>query len=226
MNNKSAIPISDEIWQILRGVSTSQKELSASQKETDKQLKDLSASQKETDKQLKELSAGLSVSQKELSASQKKTDQQLQKIGGRFNERWGALVESLVEGSLIKILQDRGIDIMQTHTRSEALWRKPNGHIQKREFDIIVANGTEVVAVEVKTTLHSKDVKRFLETLKDFKKYFPRYKFETIYGSVAYLKSENKAHFFAEEEGLFVIRATGDSASIINKTDFKPKPFS
>ena len=146
-------------------------------------------------------------------------------IGGRFNERWGALVESLVEGSLVKILQDRGIDIMQTHTRSEALWRKPDGHIQKREFDIIVANGTEVVVVEVKTTLHSKDVKRFLETLQDFKKYFPRYKLETIYGAVAYLTSENKSHLLAEEEGLFVIRATGDSASIINTADFKPKSF-
>ena len=212
MNNRSAISVSDEIWKILREVSTSQKE-------TDKQLKELSASQKETGKQLKEMSA-------DLSASQKETDRQLQKIGGRFNERWGALVESLVEGSLVKILQDRGIDIMQTHTRSEALWRKPDGHIQKREFDVIAANGTEVVAVEVKTTLHSKDVKRFLKTLQDFREYFPRYKLETIYGAVAYLKSENKAHFFAEEKGLFVIRATGDSASIINKVDFKPKSFS
>ena len=67
MNNKSAIPVSDEIWKILRGVSTSQKELSysaksiinktelsakkISQKETDKQLKDLSASQKSLKRQ-------------------------------------------------------------------------------------------------------------------------------------------------------------------------------
>ena len=229
MNSQSTIPVSDEIWNILREVSTNQKEtdkqlkglsadLSASQKELSASQKELSASQKETDKQLKELSA-------DLSASQKETNRQLQKIGGRFNERWGALVESLVEGSLVKILQDRGIDIMQTHTRSEALWRKPDGHIQKREFDIIVANGTEVVVVEVKTTLHSKDVKRFLETLQDFKKYFPRYKLETIYGAVAYLTSENKSHLLAEEEGLFVIRATGDSASIINTADFKPKSF-
>ena len=170
-------------------------------------LKEVAASQKETARQIKE------------------TDRQIQKIGGRFNQRWGALVESLVEGNLVKIFQNRGIDITQTHTRSQAEWRKPEGRIEKREFDIIVANGTEVVTVEVKTTLTPKDVNSFLETLQDFKKYFPRYKSETVYGAVAYLNSENKADLLAEEEGLFLIRATGDSASLVNKKGFKPKAF-
>ncbi|MDE0120048.1 MAG: hypothetical protein OXM55_08600 [Bdellovibrionales bacterium] len=98
--------------------------------------------------------------------------------------------------------------------------------IERREFDIIVANGTEVVVVEVKTTLVPKDVSVFLKTLRDFRSYFPRYRSETIYGAMAYLASENEAHFLAEEEGLFLIRATGDSASLINRKDFKPKFFS
>ena len=163
---------------------------------------------------------------KEVATNQKETDRQIQKIGGQFNQRWGALVESLVEGNLVKIFQERGIDITQTHTRSQSEWRKPDGRIERREFDIIVANGTEVVIVEVKTTLTPKDINVFLETLKDFKNYFPRYKTETIYGAVAYLNSENKAHLLAEEEGLFLIRATGDSASLVNKENFKPKSFS
>ena len=135
-------------------------------------------------------------------------------------------MESLVEGNLVKIFQDQSIDITQTHTRSQAEWRQSEGRIEKREFDIIVANGTEVVTVEVKTTLTPKDVNSFLETLKDFKNYFPRYKSETIYGAVAYLNSESKASLFAEEEGLFLIRDTGDSASLVNKKSFKPKAFS
>ena len=193
--------VSDEIWSLI-------KETRKDIRETQKNIKELSASQKETDRQIQE------------------TDRQIQKMGGRFNQRWGAFVESLVSGNLVKILQNWGIDIMQTHTRSEAQWKKPDGSIQRREFDIIAANGSEVVAVEVKTALYPKDVKAFLETLQDFKKYFPRYKTETIYGAVAYLTSEDKAHFFAEENGLFVIRATGDSASIINQEGFKPKAFS
>ena len=212
MSNKSAVSASDEIWGIL-------KEVSATQKETGRQIKALSA-------ELAARSAELAASRKETDRQLQKTDRQLQKMGSRFNGRWGALVESLVEGNLVKILQARGIDIMQTHTRSEAQLRKPDDSMQKREFDIIAANGTEVVAVEVKTTLKSKDVKYFIETLQDFKKYFPRYKTETIYGAMAYLRSEDKAHFFAEKEGLFVICATGDSASITNRKDFKPKVFS
>ena len=214
---------SEELSVSQKELSVSQKELSVSQKETDQQIKkfseELLASQKETDRQIKKFS-------EELSASQKETDRQIQKIGGRFNQRWGALVESLVEGNLVKIFQDRGIDITQTHTRSQSEWRKPDGGVERREFDIIVANGTEVVVVEVKTALTPKDVNGFLETLKDFKNYFPRYKTETVYGAVAYLNSENKAHFLAEEEGLFLIRATGDSASLVNKKDFKPRSFS
>ena len=233
MNQSTA---SDEIWSILKGVSTSQKEteknlkeVSVNQKETEKNLKEVSASQKETEKNLKEVSASQKETEKnlkELSISQKETDRQIQKIGGRFNQRWGTLVESLVEGKLVRIFQDRGIDITQTHTRSQSEWRKPDGRIERREFDIIVANGTEVVVVEVKTTLTPKDVNDFLETLRDFRKYFPRYKTETLYGAVAYLASENKAHPLAEKEGLFLIRATGDSAGLVNKKDFKPKSFS
>ena len=198
---KSTVPASDEIWSIL-------KEVSVSQKEAKREMKELRASQKETARQIE------------------KTDQQIQKIGSRFNQRWGALVKSLIEGKLVRIFQDCGIDITQTHTRSQSEWRKPDGNIERREFDIIVANGTEVVVVEVKTTLTPKDVSDFLETLKDFKNYFPRYKIEIIYGAVAYLASENKAHLLAEEEGLFLIRATRDSASLANKKNFKPKAFS
>ena len=207
--NKSTISPADEIWVLI--------------KETQKSLKEASASHKED---MKEIRASHKEDMKEIRASQKETDRQIQKIGGRFNQRWGALVESLVEGKLVKIFQDHRIDITQTHTRSKSEWRKPDGRIERREFDIIVANGTEVVVVEVKTTLVPKDVTVFLETLRDFRNYFRRYKTETIYGAMAYLASENKAHLLAEGEGLFLIQVTGDSARLVNKKDFKPKAFS
>ena len=244
MNTQSSVPTPDEIWSILKEVSTSQKEtgeqiktlsadLSAKQQETSRQMEtlsaDLSAKQKKTDKQIETLSAKTDRQIEKMSIEMDKrsrqTDRHIQKIGGRFNQRWGALVESLVEGKLVKILQARGIDITQTHTRSVAWFKKPDGSVQEREFDIIVANGSEVVEVEVKTTLDLRDVKSFIEKIKDFKKYFPRYRTETVYGAVAYLKSEGEAHSYAEEQGLFVIRATGDSARLVNKENFQPKAF-
>ena len=195
MNNQSSVPTPDEIWSILREVSTSQKETGEQIKtlsaKTDKQIETLSA---KTDRQIEKMSI-------EMDKRNRQTDRHIQKIGGRFNQRWGALVESLVEGKLVKILQARGIDITQTHTRSVAWFKKPDGSVQEREFDIIVANGSEVVEVEVKTTLDLRDVKSFIEKIRDFKKYFPRYKTETVYGAVAYLKSEGEAHSYAEEQG-------------------------
>ena len=222
MSRQSTTSVSEEIWGILKETQKNLREFSAGQKELQAGQKELQASQKETERSLREFSAG----QKELQASQKETERQIQKIGGRFNQRWGALVESLVEGKLVKIFQDKGIDITHTQTRSRAEWRNPEGSIERTEFDIIVANGTGVVALEVKTTLTPADVRHFLETLQNFKKYFPRYKTETVYGAVAYLAVESRSDFLAEKEGLFLIRATGDSASLVNQKDFKPKAFS
>ena len=186
----------EEIWKILR-------EVSESQKETEKRIK-------ETDEQMK------------------KTDERLDKMFGQYDDRWGSLIESLVEGKIVELLQSRGIEVINTFSRATGFyWTEENGVREQRhrEIDIVAANGSEVVAVEVKTTLKKRHIKYFLNTLQDFRKYFRRYKTEAIYGAIAYLKSKKEITDFAEKEGLFVIRATGDSASLINKKDFKPKAF-
>ncbi|MDE0118651.1 MAG: hypothetical protein OXM55_01425 [Bdellovibrionales bacterium] len=220
--NKSTISPADEIWALIKETQRNLKKMSM---ETDRQRAEADRQRTEEKKQQAQRWAEAEKRWAEAEKRSAKIDRQIQKIGGRFNRRWGALVESLVEGKLVKIFQDQGIDITQTHTRSQSEWRKPDGRIERREFDIIVANGTEVVVVEVKTTLVPKDVSVFLETIRDFRNYFRRYKTETIYGAMAYLASENKAHSLAEEEGLFLIRATGDSASLVNKEGFRPKAF-
>ena len=221
--SKSIISPADKIWALIKETQRNLERFSA---EAEKRQAEAEKQRAEEKKQRAEEKKQQAKRWAEAEKRSAEIDRQIQKIGGRFNERWGALVESLVEGKLVKIFQGHGIDITQTHTRSKSEWRKPDGRIERREFDIIVANGTEVVVVEVKTTLVPKDVTVFLETLRDFRNYFRRYKTETIYGAVAYLASESRAHLLAEEEGLFLIRATGDSASLVNRKDFKPKAFS
>ena len=209
------VPASDEIWKLIKETQKNLKEVSASQKETDRQIKTLSA---ETDRQIKTLSG-------EADRQIKEYNRRLEKTRKIFETQWGRLVESLVEGKLLELLKSRGIEVRQTGPRVEVSYTGEDGDIKKREFDIIAVNGEEVVAVEVKTTLTPDKVKYFLESLKDFRKYFPDYKSKTVYGAVAYLKSDSEAPLFSERQGLFVIRATGDSASIINKKGFKPKAF-
>ena len=108
-----------------------------------------------------------------------------------------------------------------THERAHG---RRNG--EDYEFDIVAGNGAEVVVVEVKTTLRSEDVTHFLDKLRRFTVYEPRYRGEKIYGAAAYLKADGAVAKYAERQGLFVIRATGDSASIINAQDFRPAVFS
>jgi len=53
----------------------------------------------------------------------------------------------------------------------------------------------------------------------------PEYKDFRIMGSVAYLLAEENSNVMAEKRGFFVIRATGDSAALVNKPDFLPKVY-
>ncbi len=46
-----------------------------------------------------------------------------------------------------------------------------------------------------------------------------------LYGAVAYLEADESVVRHAERRGLFVIRATGSSASIVNQPGFEPRLF-
>ena len=88
----------------------------------------------------------------------------------------GKLMESLVEGDLVPLLQARGISVQSTHTRMRG---RRNG--EHYEFDILAGNGEEMVVVEVKTTLKVDDVKQFLEKLNKFTEYEPVYQGKQVY---------------------------------------------
>lgn len=46
-----------------------------------------------------------------------------------------------------------------------------------------------------------------------------------MFGAVAYLRAEQGSDHQAQNQGLFVVRATGDSAAIVNPEGFKPREF-
>lgn len=192
-NHAPATP--EEIWNILRTVSKEQKELSRQMKETDKQIT-------RTSKQMEE------------------TDRRLKKLDELFTGQWGKLMESLVEGDLVALLQKKGVEVQSTYSDL-----KGRRHGEQYQYDIVAANGEEVVVVEVKTTLRAGDVTQFLDKLGKFSDRMRVYRGNRIMGAVAYLRVEQSAEVYAERQGLYVIRATGSSASIINQSDFQPKVF-
>jgi len=150
----------------------------------------------------------------------RETDKKLNRLEALFTSQWGKLVESLVRGDLLKLLNEQGI-------RVESINQRRSGCKDGRnyEFDLIAINDTDLVIVEVKTTLRPDDVNEFIEKLGNAKIFMPEYRDRTIYGAVAWISADGGSERMAEKQGLFVIRATGSSASIINSPGFKPRGF-
>ena len=115
-------------------------------------LREVSANQRETDRRMQETDRQM-----------KETDRQLRELKDLFNGQWGKLMEALVEGDLVALLSQRGIDVDHTVCNLKSRNGAP-----RWEIDIIAANGDEVVAVEVKTTLKVRQVADFIETMKVF----------------------------------------------------------
>jgi hypothetical protein len=156
-----------------------------------------------------------------LTRQAEEADRRLRQADGRFDSRWGSFVESLVEGDLVPLLRTRGIEVDTTSRRYK---KSRNG--EHMEIDILAMNGREAVVVEVKTTLRPEAVNRFVEKLRVFRDWFPDHRGRTIYGAMAYLESSEGVDRYAERQGLFLIRATGSSASIVNAPDFRPRDYS
>ena len=184
-----------DVWAIVR-------ELSASQRGTDRRMQETDRRMQETDRYMRE------------------TARCIRELDELFNGQWGKLMEALVKGDLIPLMKRRGVGVDHLSTNLE---RNYGG--RRWEIDILAVNSAELVAVEVKTTLKVRDVDRFLETMRNVDVLLPEYSAHAAYGAGAYLKANESADAYAERQGLFVIRATGSSASITNGKDFRPRTF-
>ena len=175
---------------------------------------------RETDMQFKESERILNEKFKEVADQFKESDKRIKALDQLFNSQWGKLVESLVEGDLVKLLNKKGIAVKEVLTRKQGNLQGTN-----YEFDLIAVSPTVGVFVEVKTTLRPGDVNKFVKSMQKIRDYFPMFSNLTVYGAVAYITAHADSHVMAENKGFFVIRATGSSASIINSEDFEPRKF-
>ena len=183
-------------------IRTILREVSESQRETDRRMQETDRRMQETDRRMQE------------------TARRMRELNELFTGQWGKLMESLVEGDLVELLRRRCIAVQHTITNP-----RQNYGERRWEFDLVAVDGAEVVVVQVKTTLRVPDIDRFIVRLNEFPELMPEYADRRIYGAAAYLKAYQESDVYAERQGLFVIRATGSSASITNRTDFTPRVF-
>ncbi|MDX2286592.1 MAG: hypothetical protein NW241_20665 [Bacteroidia bacterium] len=206
----------DEIREILREVAIAQKNNEVRFQQTDERFQDIEARFRQTDERFQDIEARF----RQTDAQFKRTDKRINEAFELFEGQWGKLIESLVEGDLIHLLQARDIEIHRVTQRV-----KGNHQGQNYEFDLIAHNGHEIVIIEVKTTMKARHVKEFTGKLAQARIWLPEYREYRVYGAMAFLRAEENSDAYAGNERLFVIRATGNSAMIVNPDEFVPRAF-
>ena len=149
-----------------------------------------------------------------------RVEKEIFRILGDGDNRWGMLIEALVEGNLLKILRDAGIGVDDATARRRSMRRGI-----WREYDLVAVGERDAVVVEVKTTLRRADVAQFTERIGDFRTWREDDARERVWGALAYLAVEGNAARAAEEAGFYLIRAVSGSARLVNSKGFEPRRF-
>ena len=150
-------------------------------------------------------------------AKLERTVERTSKAVDALTTRWGRFVEELVEPAVLRLFQEKGIDVKEVYPRART---KRQGAAM--EIDILAIDDTELVLVECKSRLSKDDVDEFLEKLSRFKISFPHYKDYQAYGAVAGIEINEGIDRYAYQKGLFVIKPSGEVVAIANDQDFKP----
>ena len=186
----------EDIRAILKQLAQSQQELSQAQKE-------LSQAQKETDKQIKE------------------TDKQINRVSqqiGELGNRLGEFVEWQVRPAVVRLFQERGIDVHEFHPGISV--KRDNEGL---EIDLLVVNDTDAILVEVKSKLTQRDVDEHLQRLAKFKRLMPRFRDVKALGAVAAMIVPDEVASYGCRQGLFVLVQSGENVIILNDAEFTPQ---
>jgi hypothetical protein len=193
----------EDIRAILKELAQSQQELSQSQQELSQSQQELSQAQKETDKQIKE------------------TDKQINRVSkqiGELGNRLGEFVEWQVRPAVVRLFQERGIDVHEFHPGISV--KRDNEGL---EIDLLVVNDTDAILVEVKSKLTQRDVDEHLQRLAKFKRLMPRFRDVKALGAVAAMIVPDEVASYGCRQGLFVLVQSGENVIILNDAEFTPQ---
>ena len=191
--------------------------LQKSREETNRKIQENDRLLQKTQKKLEKM-----IEENKLSAEKRAEEHKLhlKQIDSRWGNEWGKLVEALIEGNFIDLLNKKGIKVTKANPN-----HKGRRHDEEKEFDIVATNGNEIVVVETKSTLTTRKVNKFLKVMGLFKEYCPEFGALTVYGGMACLKGSPEVLSYAESHGLLVLKVSGHNAVLTNKPKFKAKVF-
>ena len=136
-----------------------------------------------------------------------------------FNSPWEQLVDNLVVPPISRLFQKRGITVQELYQRMKS------SRSDEIEIDILAVDDEVAVVLDVKSCLTEDDVHRFLRNLERFKTAFPRYRNHRIYGAMTAIEIDGSVDTYASNQGLFIIKQSGDNVWIGNKSHFIPQAW-
>ena len=214
---RRATPTPDQIWRILRITARERRAAERRAAALEEQFRQADEERKRADEERRQADEERRKAQEERDRTLQAT---LNRIAGDGDNRFGELMEALIEGNVVPLFRKVGLDVERAFPRvsSRTLddWR---------EYDVVAVGIRDAVVVEVKTTLRSRDVAQFTDRIRDFREWRPDHARPRVCGALGYLTANPAAVRAAEAAGFYVIRVVSTTASLVNSEGFEPRVF-
>jgi multidrug efflux pump subunit AcrA (membrane-fusion protein) len=195
----------EELREILAKLAQAQIKTEEQLAKTDAQLAKTDAQLAKTDAQLAKTDAQLAKTDAQLAKTDAKLDRLAEMYGGVGNNQ-GRVAEEFFFNSLKHKPELNGIQfdfIDKNVTRSKA-------GIEE-EYDLLLVNGKDIYIVEVKYSLHPRDIERMIgRKFANFKKLFPEYQNYQIHLALASFAVQDEVKDMALQQGITVLQRHGD----------------
>ena len=232
----------ESVWKILKEVAAMQKDLTKEQGNLTKEQEILTRKQanttrnvnmlnddfKKTRRLVDQVTQNVNQVTQNIDKVNRETTRNINKLRGDWDNQWGEFIEVLVSDNLERLFEDHGILKGEVETITNRIYRSFDG-VTQFEFDSITTNGNKIIITGAKKKMTKAKIDSFVERVKKFlaikNNEFANKK---VYIAIGYLKAENEKHLikYAEKLGLFVIKAAGDNAVLVNSPQtFKPQQF-
>jgi hypothetical protein len=207
-------------------------DLAVQQKETERQMKKkakrfdrlIKENTERFDRQMKENAEQFDRRVKETDRQMKETDRRLDKQLGKLGNRFGEMLEYMVEPNLIKQFRKLGFVFDKSHQRTKV---KDGEHGIFYETDISLENGDKVMVVEVKSKPSTEDITGHIERMKKIRAYADLHNDKRKFlGAVAGMIINESEKIFALKNGFYVIEPAGDTFTItVPEGDYSPREW-
>jgi hypothetical protein len=173
--------------------------------------------------QLKELKQQMQETDRKM----QKTDKQISELGkqmGGLHNSFGEIAEHLVIPGIVERFNELGYHFERACT-GEIFFDKQTGN-KIAEIDVLLENGTSIVAVEVKIKPKEEDISLHTQRLEILRKYrIKENSNKKIIGAIAGVVFPSGVKQAVINAGMYVITQSGDTMKIEVPKNFKPKEW-